>query len=428
MMVTRRAPAIAIEVDCLGLFESAAPIQAEWDALVERVGGDVFNTFDWCATWWKHFGHGRQLALFVARRGSELVGVWPLFREKIRWGPISLRVVRVVGCDHGVTTCNLSTDADCVDFVASAVVSALEVAGPWDLLHVGEIPGYAQNCEALAQAFRQSPGVGHVVLENEAYPHAVFDVPADYESYLAGLSVKERRNVRRDEREIGKRGGTHRQPESESELEAAFDALIDLHRKQWAVRGRHGHFEDVPGVEAFHRDVARKSWSDGRLAMVEVKTPESVLASEYALRFNKRLHWIIGGRRENVTSRVGFCALMRGALRDGVTMIDGLPGAYDYKRRLGARSQSIKMISVLPKGRRGARRRLAMTRAAVQAVSFGYHRAWFWHLAPWLMRRVPQLGSIIVRPGLWERFARSRFLVVARHQAEPATQSADELE
>ncbi len=406
-----------LELVCANSFESALALRAQWDALVERVEGDVFNTFDWCATWWKHFGHSRTLAIYLARRENELVAVWPLFREKIRWGPFALRVVRVVGCDHGVTTCNLSTDPTLVIGVASGVVAALEHDGPWDLLHVGEIPGYAQNGSALAEAFRKLPIVGQVSFEEDAYPHAVFDVPADYEAYLAGLSVKERRNVRRDERELARQAGSHREPANEEEINAAFDALIDLHRRHWAARGRHGHFDDVPGVEAFHREMARKCLDEGRLAMVEVKTPEGVIASEYALRFNKRLHWIIGGRREDVTSRVGFCALMRGAVRQRVTLIDGLPGAYDYKRRLGARSLSVKMISVMPQGWGGAARR-RMTRAAVQGASLVYHRAWFWHLAPWLMKRAPHLASLLVRPGLWERFARSRFLVVARHRTE----------
>ena len=414
---TAKPQANELEFVCLDSFEAALPLRSDWDALVECVGGDVFNTFDWCATWWKHFGHRRALAIYVARRGDKLVAVWPLFREKIWWGPIALRVVRVVGCDHGVTTCNLITAFDSVGSVASTVIAALEQEGPWDVLHIGEIPGYAQNGSALAEGFRKSLLVGAVVLEDDAYPHAVFDVPADYEAYLAGLSVKERRNVRRDERELARQGGGYREPTEEQDVDAAFDALINLHRRHWAARGRHGHFDDVPGVEAFHREVARKCLSGGRLALVEVQTPNGVIASEYALRFNRRLHWIIGGRREDVTSRVGFCGLVRGAVREGVTLIDGLPGAYDYKRRLGAKSLSVKMISVLPRGGRGAARRV-LTRAVVQGASLVYHRAWFWHLAPWLMKRMPHLASFLVRPGLWERFARSRFLVVARHRSE----------
>ena len=124
-------------------FDDAAPLCGAWDALVERVGGDLFATFDWCAIWWKHFGHGRRLELFTAWCGDDLVAVLPMFRETIRWGPIGLRVVRVVGCDHGVTTCNLAIEPQWAEATARLLVEALEFGGPWDLLHIGELPGYA---------------------------------------------------------------------------------------------------------------------------------------------------------------------------------------------------------------------------------------------------------------------------------------------
>lgn len=394
-------------------FEEALQIREEWDNLVERTGGDVFNTFDWCATWWKYFGKCRKLILIAVRSDDDLVAVWPLFRETIWWGPVYLRVVRVVGCDHGVTTCNLSTELAFLVPTVHLVLSSLEAQGPWDLFHVGEIPGYARHIPELAAALQQSQHVDQVCWDNHAYPQAAFDVPHDYEAYLAGLSLKERRNVRHDERELAKRSGEYVEPRDMKAIDTAFDMLIDLHQKHWRARGRHGLFQDVPGIESFYREVAKMSFPCGRLALLEVRSPDGVLASEYALRFNHRLHWIIGGRRENVSSRIGFCGLMRGAVQAATSMIDGLAGEYDYKRRLGARELSIKTIFVYPRSKRG-RARLRLTRWAAQIASLLYHRIWYWHASPWLAKRLPHLSSMLVRPGVWEGFARSKFLVVGR--------------
>jgi len=170
--------------------------------------------------------------------------------------------------------------------------------------------------------------------------------------------------------------------------------------------------------------MADKSLAAGRLAMIEIKTGPETIVSEYALRFNGRLHWIIGGRLEGVSARIGFCALMRSALRDRALMIDGLPGVYDYKRRLGGRSLGVKVISVIPTCGRGALRRRAM-RSVTQLVSFAYHRAWFWHLAPWLKRKSPHLSQLLMPRGLWERFARCRFLVVGGHSSMEKNGAAD---
>lgn len=408
------SPAI-LQIRRYDSFEDAVPLEENWDMLAKDCGGDVFNTFGWCSIWWRHFGHRRTLAAYVAFRGETLVAAWPLFRETLRWGPLRLRVIRIVGCDHGVTTCNVLTRPEWVGVVAPAMLDAIESDGGWDLLHFGELPGYATNVLPLAHALRTSPNAGGVRVDDDAYPQAVFEVPVQYDDYLASLSLKERRNVRRDDRELASMGAMTREPRSLAELAQAFDQLVKLHSAHWRKRGRGGHFEEFPGVEMFYRELANHARTCGRMALTEIIKDQSVLASEFALRFNNRVHWIIGGRRETVTSRAGFGALMRTAIHNSAALIDALPGEYDYKRRLGARTLGVKMIWILPRGGRGSLR-LALTRAIMQAISLAYHRAWFWHLAPWCRTRMPHLSERLVRPSLWERFARSRFLVVSRRK------------
>ncbi len=403
-------------------FESAEAWREEWDGLVERAGGDLFTSFDWCALWWRHFGHGRRLELQTAWRGDELVGVLPLFRETIRWGPIGLRVVRVIGCDHGVTTCNVAINPHCIESTTHRLMESLADYGRWDLIHLGELPGYAENTSSLAEALRGCPQVGEVLFCENEYPHNVFEVPPDYDSFLAGLSTKERRNVRRDERQLGQRpGAMANELHDHAGLHRAFDDLIALHRSQWTARGRLGHFADWPDVERFHRAVADSLLTHKRLAFVEIRAEGRVIASEYAGRFGRRVHWIIGGRDKEATSRIGFCSLMHNAIRDGDALIDALPGSYEYKRRLGAKTLEVKTITVLPEGNRG-RWRLALVKTMTQLMSLAYHRVWFWHFAPWLRSKFPGLRLPLLQAGLWRRFVRARFLVAGRHDsvAEPA--------
>ena len=96
--------------------------------------------------------------------------------------------------------------------------------------------------------------------------------------------------------------------------------------------------------------------------------------------------------------------------------MDALPGTYDYKRRLGAKTLGVKTITVRPRGRRGGLR-LALVRGITQLFSLAYHRVWFWHFAPWLRMRFPKVRLAIMRAGLWERFLRARFLVAGRHDS-----------
>jgi CelD/BcsL family acetyltransferase involved in cellulose biosynthesis len=66
----------------------------EWRELGEA-SGNLFATWEWAETWWRHFGHGEPLVALERADDGRPVALVPL--ELRRRGP--LRVARFVG--HG---------------------------------------------------------------------------------------------------------------------------------------------------------------------------------------------------------------------------------------------------------------------------------------------------------------------------------------
>lgn len=404
----------AVGSHCLQLanydsFAALHEFREQWDDFVERTGGDLFTSFDWCEVWWKHFGVGRKLDVHIARADQEWVGLFPLFRETLRWGPFVLRVVRLIGCDHCVTTCGTAIRQGWTREVIDELIQSLGARNDWDVLHFGELAGYAASAGEFADAVKNQGDTTKVEFGDNDYPHMVFDVPPNMDAFLAGLSLKERRNVRKDQRELESIGARFVSPRTHDELDRSFDELVKLHGSQWRSRGRAGHFGDWPGSDAFHREFAHRALRANRLSLVEIRTRERLLASEYAVRFGSRMHWIIGGRPTDMSSRIGYLGLLQDAFEHRTTLIDALPGYYDYKRRLGARALGVKNILVAANHAR-SRRRLATNRSITNLLSFGYDRAWRWHLAPWLVGKMPHLMTRAGGHPLWPRYIRSRFL------------------
>ena len=132
----------AVEHRVYGSFQEVEGARAEWDGLVERVQGDVFSTYDWCSTWWRHYGHERSLQLHMLRVANTLVAILPLFSETHCLGPSTLRLVRVVGCDHSLTTCGLIIHPNWLIEAIDVVLKDLESHSRGDLLQIGPLPGY----------------------------------------------------------------------------------------------------------------------------------------------------------------------------------------------------------------------------------------------------------------------------------------------
>ena len=67
----------------------------EWVGLGER-SDNLFATWEWADTWWRHFGKGRELAVQVAYRGDRLVAALPLCTQRRK----GLRVLTFLGAEQ----------------------------------------------------------------------------------------------------------------------------------------------------------------------------------------------------------------------------------------------------------------------------------------------------------------------------------------
>lgn len=386
----------ALTVEVHRSFDDLTDIRDEWDALVQSIGGDLFATFDWCDVWWKHYGVRRSLEIHTVRRDGVLIAALPLFRETVRIGPVALRVVRLVGCDHGVTTCQLIMHPGDASAVLDIVLNRIAELGRWDVLSIGPLPGYSDQDLQIVGALRECDGVQSVTVR-DLDPHMLFDLPSDFDAYLKGLSTKERRNVRRDERKLEDRGPiTRRCVDDPEQVQEAFTAFITLHQQHWTGKRHLGHFGDWPDAEAFHREMVDRQLQRKRLTLITVHAGDDLVASEYAYHFADRAHWILAARQPRIPGRIGYCALVREAMERGVTCVDGLRGLYEYKRLLGARIERQKMITATRSAALGSLK-TAMFRVAARWLDLLYYRLWFCRVAPRIGWRPKPLWRIWIR-------------------------------
>lgn len=402
--VSRRSALRGLTHTVVESFDDAARLQPQWDALVEKTEGDIYSTYDWCAVWWSHYGNGRHLQIHLFHQGDRLVSVIPLFGERLWIGLLPLRIVRLVGCDHSVTTCAPVIDGDWFGVVLPLLIDHLEARGAWDLLHFGPLAGYYNHGNDIARALDECRNVGNVAIRNNDGPHTVFDLPAGFDTYLNNLSPKVRRAIRKRSKRFS---AAHRRNVivvPPDQVKRAFLEFIQQHQAQWRQRGQLGHFRDWPDSEAYHGDMVEAQARHGRLMMVRLEGDGEQVGCQYSYRFGRRVHWILNSRSlDPKWSAYGpgtllFCALASAAIDAGATQVDGLRGYYDYKVRLGGMVLQLSSIGVIHRGVLSALR-VRLARYGAGLLHLLYYRIWFGRLAP----RFPRLQ----RP-LWSAWIRSR--------------------
>lgn len=322
----------------LGPLSGFASCRREWRELAER-SGNLFATWEWASTWWRHFGRDRPLHLLSCRRpDGSLAAILPLYEATAR----PLRVARFVG--HGPAD-QLGPVAPEVPHrgVATAMRRGLETSSPrWDLLLAERLPAD----EDWASAARAR------VIRRESSPVVRID-GTGWEDYLAARSANLRQQVRRRERKLMREHGLrYRLSDDSKRLSSDLDTFLALHAARWGSES--GAFPTTR--RAFHRDFAALSLERGWLRLWLAEIGGQAVAAWYGFCFGDAYWYYQAGRDPAWEhSSVGFVLLahtIREAFNDRVREYRLLLGDEPYKERFATDDAGLE-TSALAGTRRG---------------------------------------------------------------------------
>jgi CelD/BcsL family acetyltransferase involved in cellulose biosynthesis len=290
--------------------ESIEDLREEWRALPVC---SIFSTWEWTASWWRHLGGDRRLAVHAVRTGDgELTGVLPLYI----WRERPVRVVRFLGHPQGDELGPIGTAPPAE--LAGALNTAL-AAIPHDVFLGEQLPG-DQAWPALLAASRW---------RLEASPTLRFQ--GGWDAFVASRSANMRDQLRRRERRLRRRYGVEfRLADDEARLEGDLDVLFALHRARWGASSPFA-------PEAFHREVTRAALAEGRLRLWLLELDGVARAAWLGFRLGGVESYYQAGRDPDYDAdSVGFVLLahtIREALDDGVEEYRFLRGPEPYKDR-----------------------------------------------------------------------------------------------
>ena len=332
-------------------------VREEWNELAER-SCNIFATWEWTSTWWRHFGGGRPLIATACRQGSDLVALLPLYVASER----PLRVVRFLGHGPGDQLGPVCAPGDKARAAKALRRLLAEAPWRWDVFLGDELPA-AEGWSALLGASVEGRGASPVMSFGDG----------GWEGFLASLSSRLRHEIRHDSRKLARDHDIHfRLADEPDRLEADLDTLFVLHSSRWsgsAFATRH---------QQFHRDFARTALERGWLRLWFLEVGGRSVAAWYGFRFAGVQSHYQGGRDPAWhRSSVGLVLLahsIREAIEDGVTEYRFLRGAEGYKYRFAKYDPGLESIALAHglKGR-AALRAQGMARAA-RAAARGFAR------------------------------------------------------
>jgi len=334
-MTGRGERGLAIE---LARFTTLEEVREVWPTVASGAR-NLFATWEWISTWWRHFGSGRPLLGAVAQsRSGKPAVILPLYLSARR----PLAILRFLGHGPGDWLGPIHAPED-AELAAAALRATLAGLPRWDMLlaeHVRSDHGWSQR-------------IGGSVVRREGFPILPFQ-GRSWDTLLAQLSSNFREQVRRRERKLARSHElNYRLSDDPARLDADLELLFGLHEARWQA-GASGALRDA--LQGFHRDFARLALNRGWLRLWVMELDGQPVAVWYGFRY-AGVEWYYQAGRDPARNAdsVGFvllCHTIRAALQDGAESYWFLRGGESYKARFSEEDPGIETLAV-PRGFRG---------------------------------------------------------------------------
>jgi CelD/BcsL family acetyltransferase involved in cellulose biosynthesis len=295
---------------------------------------NVFATWEWASTWWRHHGRADRLRVTVCRTADGApVAVLPLYL----WMTRPVRIARFIGHGPADQLGPVCREAD-RPTAAAGLVGALAEA----------------RCDVL---------VGEELHGDEGWP-ALLGVETDaraasptlpiewstWDDFLGSRRKSVRTQLRRRERGLEKLGHGYRLADA-SRLEHDLDLLFRLHRARWGDAS-----SPFARNEPFHREFATMAHDRGWLRLWFLEVDGEAVATLYCLRY-AGIEWYYQAGRDPAWDRfsVGTVLLghaVRTAIEDGVQEYRFGRGDESYKWGFATTDPGLERI-ILTRGAKG---------------------------------------------------------------------------
>lgn len=273
-----------VSAETVATEESFSALRTPWNDLAEvQANPHPFLRHAWFRSWWTAFGREAQLAVQVARRGKQIVGILPLAERRISYLGLPVRGLVSLTNDHTNRFDLLLAPGPRTE--SKAIVEALwgEVLnGPtWDVLLLQACPQGSLSIESLSDAVVQR---GYRLASWEGSRSPYFRLGSNSPPISSVLTAHRRSDLRRRRRQLEHAVGPLRleRVQEPDQLPRALSDVFEIEAAGWKGAAGTAMVSDT-ATRRFYTEVARDAAARGTLSIDFLTAGDTRLAFGYHL-------------------------------------------------------------------------------------------------------------------------------------------------
>lgn len=306
----------------------------------------LFSGAEWHRVWWDEFQAGKEPFVLTFRRAGRPIGIVPLYRKQEG----SRRVLRFIG---GIDLTDylgpIGPAAEHTE-IARRLVDWLRTTDlAWDEFDAHNLPVPGGFAEPFVEAVDRI-GLAYRLEQEET--SAILALPQDFDSYLAGLSSKDRHELKRKRRRIAREHDDVRvRAATEETLDVDLKTFVAMHR---GAEGHKGHFMK-PEIASFFERIAATFFPLGCLRLHFLEVEGIPIATTFGFELGRTVYLYNSAYEPDYRHLSPGFVLVAGLIEDaierGLDRFDFLRGPERYKYQLGAEAVPLNNVRVLAEGK-----------------------------------------------------------------------------
>jgi len=304
-------------------------LKNEWDAVAKRsINENIYLTWEWCSTYWKHLGKGKKLIVLKIEDDDESIAFAPLRQSKYKlWNWFGYNVIEPM-C-YGPTDYNgflmTKRNEECLKLFFKYLYDRID----WDFMHLMDIPETSAILNHLPLLYEYN----YVLEKGAECPY----LPISKSTHTE-LSKNFAYNLSRQMRKLKKE--YHKVDVIEHDkfgtVEKAMKTFFSLHENRWQSKNMLGILSQDE-LKNFHLDVARIFSEKGWLALYFLVVDEEPIASLYGFKYNNNISLYLGGFNVDFSKyspqNLLLYELLKKCIENGINKLDFLRGSEQYKQK-----------------------------------------------------------------------------------------------
>lgn len=367
--------------------ESIEHLRNEWDQCVLDTHSTIYMSYDWCSTWWQFYGKGRRLQVLLFYNTNKLAGILPMYTDRIHLGVVTFSVARLVGSNTPPKIFNPPIPKELADSIFDQALNYLLVKEKCDVVSFGPISDKYSSYENLLNISKRQNAT---VIEKRIDVHSLFTLPGSFNEYLSVMSKKEQKKLRYEINLLNRNKQISSTFETDiSKTKDIFNTFADLHKEQWNMEGRPGHFAAWPLAKGYNYSLMEKLSKLDRFRFYLIKVDDTIISCQYAYIFGNTCYWELPARspdlhwRKYSLGRTGLAEMIKLLIESNIKYVQGGLGKYEYKVKMGAQEYNANIVRIVS-SRRASKFRYAIFSLVTYLVVTIYHKIWYRRIQPHL--------------------------------------------